>query len=177
MVWDKIELCAQRWESGPVYSLLCVWEQYNGVTDIQQQLSYKSTQYLITACMFQTLSLPSHDLQSWVVNLLQFLYSNFNTIVLAPDSSVCGCGLWRSDLFPNVLFSGRGGVGGWKRILHNEVNNLRNTHYLSLYPSLEGDFTVLISCYTHTSKTTYQGALNNLLLSVGKIGVAFLCVA
>ena len=58
--------------------------------------------------------------------------------------------------------------------LRSEENNLRNTHYLSLYPSLEGDFTVLRSGFT---KTISRGVLNNLLLSVGEIRVAFLCVA
>ena len=157
MMWDKIEIppCSEM-RSGPVCPLLCVWKQYNGFTGIQQQLSYiyKRTQYLIKACMFQTWNLPSHVLQSWVVNLLQFLYSNFNTIVLAPDSSVCGCGLWRSGLSPNVSFSGRGGVGRWKMILHNEVNNLhlsfpgRWSHCLDVYVNL----TVYIPCTDESSR-------------------------
>ena len=58
------------------------------LTDIH--IPYKNTQYISTA---HTHCHNSHVLQSWVVNLLQFLYSNFDTIVLQtvlPVDVLCG---------------------------------------------------------------------------------------
>ena len=106
---DVAKTMHSEMKNGPVCLSLCVGEQYvykGTATDSQQLVSYYiyrtltdihiNTQYISTA---YTHSVTTH--MSCSLELAIFCTATWHHS--PPDSSVCGCALWRRDLSPSVL--------------------------------------------------------------------------
>ena len=129
-----LKLCTQRWKMAQyVTNSVCennmyirgnsYWQSaagiilYRTLTDIHINTQYISTAYThnVTTHMSCSLELASFCTATWHHSL--------------PDSSVCGCALWRRDLSPNVLsVEGEEGDGKGYYTRGVKMNNLKEPY-------------------------------------------------